>query len=255
MQERHIHVTVDVSWHLVWIFALLEGITVPLVPLFSKNGSSIASTGHAANAASWSASFAKNATLVGIYGIAIGFIGTVVICLVLNYIAFRIIKVDVNNAAIMRMLQPFTAGVWGGLLLAVIFLIQFCIGYLLVLSRAEYLVICGFVSVAGAFIVTGATYLLTIKAVSRLGIQLVTTTQRLLLVKFPLFSFAILAGLYEGLAALILQRWELVHQYQVLIALVTGSAGGAFGSLMVVTLAHLGVVKKHLWLEFSVMAQ
>ena len=61
-----------------------------------------------------------------------------------------------------------------------------------------------------------------IRAIPRIGIQLITTEQRLLLAKVPIVSFAILVGLYEGLAAPILQRWELVTHHKELFALLVG---------------------------------
>lgn len=62
-----------------------------------------------------------------------------------------------------------------------IFWIQQCIGRLLVLSLIVNLMLFGFFSAAGAIIVTSFIYLLTIKVVPHLGIQLITTEQRLLL--------------------------------------------------------------------------
>jgi hypothetical protein len=255
MQERYLKINVNFSWHLIWIFALLEGITVPLVPLFSQNGPSVKSTEHTPTVAAHFVSFAKNMMIIGMYGMSIGFIGTLVVCLLLNYIAFRKIKVHLNNEVIMRVTHPFVIGLWGGLLLTVIFWIQRCIGSLLVLSLVVNLMIFGFISAAGGIVVTSVIYLLMIKAMPHLGIQLITTEQRLLLAKIPIVSFAVLVGLYEGLAAPILQRWELVPQHKVLIALLVGFSGGALSSLIVVALAHIRVIKKHMWLKISIMAK
>jgi hypothetical protein len=115
------------------------------------------------------------------------------------------------------------------------------------------LIIFGFVSAAGSIVMTGSLYSFLIKAVPNLGIRLATVRQRLLLARIPVVSFALLVGVYEGLAAPILQRWELAHQHRVLIALLVGVTGGALSSSVVVALAHLGAIKKRMWLEFSVM--
>jgi hypothetical protein len=254
MQERSLKINIGLSWHLVWIFAILEAVTVPLVPLFSKNGPSVNSTGRSAIDAPRFVLFAKDIIIAGSYGIAIGLIGTAVICLLLNFIAFRRVEVRLNDAIIMRAARPFAAALWGGVLLAAIFCIQRCLAHLLTFSWPVNIVAFGFVSAAGGFVVAGTIYLVTVKAIPHAGIQLVTTKQRLLLVHLPIVSFGVLAGLYEGLAGLILQRWELAHQHQVLLALLFGFSGGALGSLIVVALAHVGAVKKQLWLEFSVMA-
>ena len=151
MQERYLKVNVNFSWHLVWLFALLEGITVPLVPLFLKSGPSVSSTAHIATVAAQFASSANKMMIIGIYGISIGFIGTSIVCLLLNYIVLRKVRVQLNNAVIMRVSHAFVVGLWGGYLLAVIFWIQQCIGSLLVFSLIVNLMLLGFVSAAGSY--------------------------------------------------------------------------------------------------------
>ncbi|MGZ4563300.1 MAG: hypothetical protein ACXVX6_06935 [Mycobacterium sp.] len=255
MQERYLKVDVNFSWHLVWLFALLEGITVPLVPLFLKSGPRVNSTAHTATVAAQFVSFTYKMIIIGIYGIAIGFIGASIVCLLLNYIVFRKVKIQLNNADIVRVPRPFVVALWGGLLLAVIFWIQQCIGSLLAFSLVVNLMLLGFVSAAGSITITSCIYFLMIKAVPRLGIQLLTTKQRLWLAKAPILSFAVLGGLYEGLAAPILQRWELAPQHKMLIALLVGFTGGALSSLIVVALAHIRAINKHIWLKFSIIGR
>lgn len=248
MQERCAKVDVNLSWHLVWLFALLEGITVPLVPLFLESGPNVRSTAHPV-------SFATRMAIIGVYGVAIGFVGAFIISLLLNYVAFRRLEIRLNGAVIVRVTRPIAIGLWGGLLLALIFCIQQCVGGLLVFSLTVNLMLLGFVSAAGAIIITTCVYLLAAKAAPRLGIQLDTTDQRLALTGVPILSFAVLVGLYEGLAAPILHQWESAPQHKVLIALLAGLAGGALSSLIVVALAHMSVIKKHMWLEFSLMSE
>src|ERR1700741_10360 len=98
MQEQYLKANVNLSWHLIWIFALLEGVTVPLVALFTENGPSVHSTAHTATVAAQSVSFAKNMMIIGMYGMSIGFIGALIVCLLSNHIAFRRIKVHLNSA-------------------------------------------------------------------------------------------------------------------------------------------------------------
>jgi hypothetical protein len=168
-------------------------------------------------------------------------------------VVFSRIRVKLDDAAIVRVLRPFVVGVWGGILLAVIFWIQLCIARFLIFPVIVNLILFGFISAAGAVVLTGSTYSCLTKASPKFGIQLTTAQQRLLLFKIPVASFAVLAGLYEGLAAPILQRWELAPQHKVLMALLAGISGGAFSSLIVVALAHARAIKKRMWLEFAVM--
>jgi hypothetical protein len=255
MQERYLKIDVNFSWHLIWIFALLEGVTVPLVPLLSENGPSVNSTVHNATPAAQLVVFAKKMVTVGIYGMSIGFIGTLAICLLLNYIAFRNINIHLNNAIIRQVARPLAIALWGGVLLAIIFWIQQCIGSVLAISSIGSLMVFGFASAAGGVIITSAIYLLTVNVTPRMGIQIITTEQRFLLAKLPIISFAMLVGLYEGLAMPIFQGWQLVPQHKVLVALLVGVSGGALSSLIVVALAHVPAVNKHTWLKFSVMAR
>ena len=249
--EQFLKVNVSLSWHLIWIFALLEGITVPLVPLFLANGPSVNKTAGTASAAAQSVSFAKNLIITGIYGTSIGFIGTLTICLLLNYFAFRRLAIHLTDAVVIRVIRPYIVGLWGGLLLASIFWMQQCIGSLLIFSMMVNLMIFGFVSAASAVIITGIIYSLVIRNFPYLGIQLLTSERQVLLAKFPIISFAVLVGLYEGLAMPILHIWVLVPHYKVLIALLVGVSGGALSSFIVVALAHIRIVDKHMWLEFS----
>lgn len=253
MQERCLRAEVDLSWHLVWLFALLEGITVPLVPLFAQSGPRVNPAPRTATGAAQFAAFANRMLIVGSYGFVIGFVGTLVICLLLNHIVFPRLKVKLNDAVIVRVSRPIIAGVWGGALLAIIFWIQQCIGRLLVFPSTLHLMVVGFLSAAGSILVTGSLYCLLIKPVPNLGIQLATVQQRLLLARIPVVSFALVVGVYEGLAAPILQRWELAHQHRVLIALLLGVSGGAFSSSIVVALARLRPIKKRMWLDFSAL--
>ena len=253
--EGYFKADVNLSWHLVWLFAILEGITVPLLSLFSQGGPRVARASRTATVAEQFVAFANKMLIVGIYGLVIGFVGASVVCLLLNWIVFPRVRVGLNEAVILRVLHPFIVGIWGGVLLAVIFWIQLCIAGFLTFPAIVNLMLFGFVSAAGSIILTGSAYSFSIKALPVLGIQLITAQQRLLLLKIPVVSLAVLVGIYEGLAAPILQRWELAPHHKVLVALLMGISGGAFSSLVVVALAHIPAVKKHLWLKFAGMDQ
>lgn len=253
MGVRCLRADVNFSWHLVWLFALLEGITVPLVPLFAQSGPRANPAPRSAPGAVQLAAFANRMLVVGCYGFIIGFVGTSIICLLLNRVVLRRIGIRLNDANIIRVVRPVIAGVWGGALLAMIFWIQQCMSMFLSVPLVLDLMILGFASAAGSIAVTGSLYCALIRAVPNLGIQLATLQQRLLLARLPVASFALLVGVYEGLAAPILQRWELAHQHRVLIALLVGVSGGALSSSIVVALAHLRAIKKRMWLDFCAM--
>lgn len=255
MTEQYLTADVTFSWHLVWLFAILEGITVPLLSLFSQGGPRADRASRTASAAVQFAAFANKLLVVGVYGLVIGFVGASIICLLLNRIVFPRVRIRLNGAVIVRALRPFIVGVWGGVLLAIIFWIQVCIAGFLTFPLTANLMLFGFVSAAGSIILTGSMYLFSIKALPNLGIQLLTAQQRLLLFKIPVLAFAVLVGIYEGLAAPILQRWELAPHHKMLVALLVGVSGGALSSSIVVALAHIGAIKKHMWLKFAVMEQ
>lgn len=253
--EDYLKADVNLSWHLVWLFAILEGITVPLLSLFAQGGPRVGRASRTATLAEQFASFASKMVIVGIYGLVIGFVGASVVCLLLNWIVFPRVRVRLNDAAIVRVLHPFILGIWGGVLLAVIFWIQLCIAGFLTFPMVVNLMLFGFISAAGSVVLTGSAYSFSVKALPNLGIQLITAQQRLLLFKMPFVAFATLVGVYEGLAAPILQRWELAPHHKVLMALLMGVSGGAFSSFFVVASTHLDAIKKHMWLKFAVMEQ
>lgn len=253
--EDYLKTDVTLSWHLVWLFAILEGITVPLLSLFAQGGPRVSRASRTATVAEQFVAFANKMLVVGIYGLVIGFVGASVVCLLLNWIVFPRVRIRLNDAAIVRVLHPFIVGIWGGVLLAVIFWIQLCIAGFLTFPRVVNLMLFGFISAAGSVVLTGCGYSFSIKALPNLGIQLTTAQQRLLLFKLPFVAFALLVGMYEGLAAPILQRWEMAPHHKVLAALLVGVVGGAFSSFVVVALAHIDAIKKHMWLKFAVMEQ
>ncbi|MEE2851464.1 MAG: hypothetical protein VX424_02285 [Actinomycetota bacterium] len=251
----YIKADVNLSWHLVWLFAILEGITVPLLSVFSQGGPRVGRASRTATVAEQFVAFANKMLIIGIYGLVIGFVGASVVCLLLNWIVFPRVRIRLDDAVVVRVLHPFIVGIWGGVLLAIIFWIQLCIAGFLTFPMVVNLILFGFVSAAGSILLTGAAYSSSMKALPKLGIQLMTAQQRLLLFKMPVVSFAILVGIYEGLAAPILQRWEFAPHHKVLMALFMGVLGGASSSLVVVALAHIRAVKKHLWLKFAVIDQ
>lgn len=253
--EKYLKTDVNLSWHLVWLFAILEGITVPLLSLFSQGGPRVVRASRTATVAEQFAAFANKMLIIGVYGFVIGFVGASVICLLLNWIVFPRVRVRLNASPIVRVLHPAIVGVWGGVLLAVIFWIQLCIAGFLTFPMVVNLMLFGFVSAAGSIVLTGSAYSFSIKVLPRLGVQLMTAQQRVLLFKIPVVSFAVLVGVYEGLAAPILQRWELAPHHKVLMALLVGVLGGAFSSSVVVALAHIRAIKKRMWLQFAVMRE
>lgn len=252
MPGQYLKVKVNFSWHLIWIFALLEGITVPLVPLFTQNGPDVSTTA-AATTAAVQVAFAKAMVVIGIYGACIGFIGALVVWLFSNYVVFRLVRLRLNDAIITGIARPAVFALWGGALLAVIFWIQYCIVRLLTFHWVINSMILGFVSAAGGITFTGVVYVLMTKRFPYLGIKLLTAEQRLLLVEVPIASFAMLVGLYEGLAMPVLHIWALVPQHKVLVALLVGLSGGALSSLIVVSLAHARVINTRMWLKFLVL--
>jgi hypothetical protein len=253
MSERNVKIDVNFSWHLVWIFALLEGITVPLAPLLVDSGPSVKAD-VTAGAVAPQDTLVRDLLIIGVYGIIIGLFGTLVICLLLNYLVFPKVKLHLDDGVLLRVAHPVITGLWGGLLLATIFWIQHIMGSLLVFPMIVNLLLWGFVSAAGSIVIIGFVYLLTVKRFPYLGIKVVTTERRLLLVQIPIVSFAILVGVYEGLAMPILQIWTSAPHHKVLIALLVGLSGGALCSSIVVALAHLPVIKRHMWLKFSTIA-
>jgi hypothetical protein len=208
------------SLHLIWIFGLLEMITVPLV--------------------AWLPQISSLHTKSPWQGAVVGFLGIVILFLILNMIVYKL-KVNIDNQIITK-ISILSAALWNMLLLALIFGIQKIVGLILINSWILRNVLAGFISVAGAVLITLFLYNLISKYINQLRISFKTTGQCYSIKKIPVIIIALLAGGYEAVALPLILVWQRAESNVPLIAAITGFAGGVIGcSIIVFLYNHLNI--------------
>jgi hypothetical protein len=218
VQESRVQVT-WVSWHLVWIMGLLEGLTVPWVALSVEAGG----RGPAAKSP-W-------------LGFAVGFAGVWLVLQVVNRVLLRRIEVRIQGRRLRR-ISPGTSGLWAGAVLAALFAIQ---GGLSAWVRAPYPLdqaIVGFCCAAGSLALTAAAYTLVVRRLPGLAIRILAGEGCLELTGLPLASTALLGGLYEAVALPVISTWRLFPAAGVLISMASGICGGMLGAALVCLAAN-----------------
>lgn len=231
-KSMYLSVYMNCSWHLIWIMSLLEGITVPLLALSAKGK--------------------VNELIVKMpsQGFLIGFIGTLIVSILLNYFLFKKMKLRINNSIIICFTSVVKQAVWGGLLLAIIFWLQNLIITLFAVPFFLKQFLLGFISASGSFLITGLMYQIVVNYFPKAGIGILTESETIVLLKMPFFTLAFLIGIYESIALPIIALWQLSIEYRMLVALISGATGGAIGSYLVIQLAKQNNVQRKLNLTF-----
>ena len=93
------------SWHLVWLFAFMEGITVLFLPYFSN----IPDQGQ----------ISKSPAL----GFCLGYLGMLTVLLLVNAFSDSILK-NIFAEGQVKIKRPFIASFWGAVYLSLIFSFQ-----------------------------------------------------------------------------------------------------------------------------------
>ena len=208
------HSIKKISFHLIWIFGLLEMITVPLVV--------------------WLPQVSSLQTKSPWQGALVGFLGTVILFFIVNKIIFKL-KIQIDNESVTR-ISILSAAFWSMLLLALIFGIQKIVGAVLIESWILRYMLAGFVSVFGAVSITLALYHLSFRRIVPLRISIKTCSHSYSIKKMSVFIIALLAGSYEAIALPIILLWQKAESNVSLIAAITGIVGGVIGCGVIVIL-------------------
>jgi hypothetical protein len=206
-----------ISPHIIWMMALLELITVPIVVIIPK----MTNTG------------LKNP----LHGIIIGFIGVTVLLYCINRflgkLNFHLGEYRISGISI------FASAFWSGLILAIIFGIQH---YLKAVLRLDYPIMemaSGFFSVGGAMLSSGLIYRAFIRILPFLSIKIDTKDELFIIENYSLLRISLLAGVYEAIALPIILIWTFYPAHQAVAAAITGIVGGLIGGFMIWLLSVL----------------
>lgn len=202
------------SYHLIWIFGLLEMITVPMVAWLPRVSSVQVKS-------PWQ-------------GAVVGFLGVIVLFSILNRTISKL-KISMDGD-ILKKISLFTAALWNTLLLALIFGIQKVAGIWAIDPWIARYIFSGFVSVAGAVVITLLMYRWISQYLPLLRITITTNRHYYSFKSISVIMVALLAGAYEALALPLIMLWQKAASHVPLIAAITGLAGGVFGSSIIVFL-------------------
>jgi hypothetical protein len=198
-----------ISPHFVWIMGLLELITVPLVVIIPRlTGTTL-----------------KNP----LHGIVVGFVGIIVLFCCINPLLSRL-NISLMDGKIMRF-SVLSSAFWSAFILALIFLFQMILGFVIPFSYPWKEIILGVGSAGGAVFCSSLVYRIFVYALPFLAVSIKTTERLFVIEQFSVMCFSVFAAIYEGVALPIISIWKLVTEYEVLISVVTGLAGGMAGAL------------------------
>lgn len=222
------YVNIYLSWHLIPLLAILESITVPLVVIMPSVYGGFKSPLH---------------------GFVIGFFGTYIISYLLNYVIFWI-KIHIGNNTLRHVGPPFGLAFWGGTLLSILFMIQNLLpkNDLSVTSK----MMIGFLSAGGSSFITLSIYPYLIRVIPNLSINFsLNSHSNCPLKNSSKLSISILIAIYEAIAFPIINLWTLMPNPQSLYSILTGVAGGAVGSAIIIIIYRIPILKNKFWLLFE----
>jgi len=201
-------------YHLIWIFGLLEMITVPLV--------------------AWLPQVSSLQTKSPWQGAVVGFIGVALLFLIIN-ITIPMLKLQIDSQPVLK-ISILKAALWNTLLLALIFGLQKIVGLLVIESWILRYMLAGFISVFGAVWITLSVYSISSHYIAPLRISIKTKQYRFSVKGGSIIILALLAGVYEAIALPVILLWQKAGSHVPLIAAITGLAGGVIGCIITVFL-------------------
>lgn len=199
---------------MIWIFGLLEMITVPLV--------------------AWLPQISSLQTKSPWQGAVVGFLGIIILFFIVNKTIFKL-KAQINGETITK-ISVLPAALWNTLLLALIFGIQKIVGLILIDSWILRYMLAGFVSVFGAVLITLSVYSIIYKRIAFLRISIKTHQHNYSIKNISVVIIALLAGSYEAIALPLILLWQKAESGISLTAAITGLAGGVLGCSIIVVL-------------------
>jgi hypothetical protein len=200
-----------ISAHFIWIMGLLEAITVPLVVMLPF----------------WTRTALKNP----LHGILVGFAGVMILFYFLNLLMARL-NLLLRGAPVTS-ISVFPSALWSGLILALIFGIQYGLKAMIALAYPIREILLGFLSAGGAIALTGLLYRVSASRWPFLAVKIQTRADVFRMDGFSVRSFSLWSGVYESVALPIILVWTFCAPHQGVAAIATGLAGGLVGGAFI----------------------
>lgn len=202
-----------ISWHLVWIFAFMEGITVLFLPYFSD----ISSMGQ----------ISKSPSL----GFILGYIGMLAILLLVNTFSNTFLK-NIFTEGQIKIKRPFISSFWGAIFLSLIFTFQ-----LVFRALPNMLFITFFkaiFSISSSTLLTLFVYNYLRQMVPWLSIAVVIGQDNYKFLGISVLPTVILISLYEAMALPIIELFKNFQNYKWQSGLILGILAGASAIALVI---------------------
>lgn len=202
-------------WHLAWIVAALEGITVAILPYLS----SLPADGPVSKPPE--------------SGLLIGYIGMLTAVLLANAFG-RTAHSHRHFGRSFRIHDPLLVSLWGGVFLGLIFAFQAVFDFtpyttLTVMARAAC-------ALAGSTLVVLVLYRLVVRAVPRVAVQVTLGAERYRVTATAIGPPVVSLALFEATALPIIEQLRGVETHRFAVGLALGLVAGALASAVVVGL-------------------
>jgi len=204
----------SLSWHLVWITAVCETVTVGLLPMFCD----IRDYGRVPKSP--------------LLGLGLGYIGTLTVMLLVTVFIRYLMSGRISDA-VFRFEKPFFIAAWGGIYLALIFALQAVFLFLPYHTSTVMLRAAG--SLAAATAILLACYRLTAARWRWISMALAYDSQFYRVLSVSILPAAFFLAIYEALA---LPLIELISSFadRWYAGLLLGALAGGVGAMGVVLL-------------------
>lgn len=201
------------SWHLVWLFAFMEGITVLFLPYFSN--------------ASDKAQITKSPAL----GFCLGYIGMLAVLLLVNAFSNSILK-NISTEGQIKIKRPFICSFWGAVYLSLIFAFQMAFRTLpnmlfITLLKAIF-------SMSLSTLLTLLVYSTTRQRIPWLSITVAIGEDNYKFLGLSVLPAVIFISLYEAMALPVIELFKKFQNYKWQAGLFFGILAGAFASAIVI---------------------
>lgn len=165
-------------------------------------------------------------------GSVVGFIGTVLLFTILNRL-LPALRITIEKQLISG-ISVLPSAMWSALLLSLLFSIQHAMGFIQIGPEVIQHSMAGFVSTFGSVAITVLIYQVSARFCRICRINIKTAGSMYAVRQFSTLPLAIIAGAYEAIALPVILIWQSADSFQVLVAALTGLAGGILGSSIVV---------------------
>jgi hypothetical protein len=221
------------SWHLVWIIACLEGITVAILPYVSNIRTE------------------EKITKPPESGLLLGYIGMLAVILLINIFSKNIFPNFFLNKHL-KIRKPFLISIWGSVYLSLIFLFQS------IFSFPQYsfitIIIRAVCSLSFSTFIVLLLYQNLNKIFPWLSMSFSSGEETYRILGIAILPAVVVISLYEAIALPIIEFIRIFENYRWLAGLSLGLISGAFATTIII-LVYNSLSNKLSWLKAAIVLE